>query len=157
MQYVDKGFKLSLLVLAALPNPLQLQLKGETYLLQPFDGDADPHVRSFLLQITMTMLEEPQNGFGSNAALFHGTRNPLRACRKLAFKLEQLLKTLSLGNSRHCWRLAFAENADYSVTPVKKLLITSAYLFQDNSHKNRSFTFFVLSFLSSTPKMWIAV
>jgi hypothetical protein len=88
-QYVDKWFGLTPFVLGPLPNPLQLQLEGESSLLQPIDGDADLHVGSFfknvhflvgsfecLLHTPMTMLEEPQNDFGSNRM-----RNPLRACR----------------------------------------------------------------------------
>jgi hypothetical protein len=46
MQYVDKWFDLTPFVLG--PNPFQLQLKDETYSLQPINGDADLHVRSFV-------------------------------------------------------------------------------------------------------------
>jgi hypothetical protein len=46
MQYVDKWFDLTPFVLGL--NPFQLQLKDETYSLQPINGDADLHVRSFV-------------------------------------------------------------------------------------------------------------
>jgi hypothetical protein len=79
------------LTLFVLPNPLPLQPKGEIYLLQSIDGAADLHIRSSsrtsiswstVLVAFPTMFEEPQKGFGSNAALFHKTRNPFRACQQ---------------------------------------------------------------------------
>jgi hypothetical protein len=101
-------------------NWRRLRSSGSFVLLgRPLPG------RRCLLQTTMTMLEEPQNGFGSNVALFHETRNPLRACRQ--FPLSKLLKTLSLGN---WWRLTlYAKNRLVLTIQFKKLLSTSRLSF----------------------------
>jgi hypothetical protein len=68
----------------------------------------------------MTKLEEPWNGFGSNAALFHGTRNLLRACRKFTpFQSPTVAENPVFGQFQALLAIniyTFTENTDYSDT-----------------------------------------